>query len=379
MEESLAALRVAGLRIAGFIDRNPGFSGILTDTSCGGKLKMATVPNPQQQPSPIEFFDAVNGFQRTSALRAAVELGIFTEIAHGATDVGAIARKCNASERGVRILSDYLVCIGFLEKNGTTYGLTETSALFLDRESQAYLGDMVNFLLNPRSLEAFGRLTESVRRGSSALDHEALDPDNPVWTTFARNMMNMMVPIARATAAHLHLPVERPVKVLDIAASHGMYGISVAQKYPKAKLVAVDWPSVLQVTRENVERFGIAERFSTIPGDAFKVDFGTGYDAILLPNILHHFDFANCVELLKKSHAALAEGGVVAIIEFVPNEDRVSPPAPAMFALTMLAGTPSGDAYTLREFSEMLRWAGFQHPTAHPLPPSPHTLVLAKK
>ncbi len=64
------------------------------------------------------------------------------------------------------------------------------------------------------------------------------------------------------------------------------------------------------------------------------------------------------------------------MLEFVPNEDRVSPPMAASFSLTMLASTPSGDAYTFRELEAMYREAGFGGTTAHPIPNGPHTVVV---
>ena len=61
-------------------------------------------------------------------------------------------------------------------------------------------------------------------------------------------------------------------------------------------------------------------------GDAFTVDWGTGYDVALMTNFLHHFDAATCTTLLKKVAASLKPGGRIAVLEFVPNEDRISPP-----------------------------------------------------
>jgi hypothetical protein len=107
------------------------------------------------------------------------------------------------------------------------------------------------------------------------------------------------------------------------------------------------------------------------------VDFGGDYDCVLLANFLHHFDPPTCVELLRKVRASLAPHGCAAILEFVPNADRVSPPAPALFALTMLAGTPAGDAYTAREIDSMCRQSGFAAVEFAPLPPSSQTLALA--
>jgi 2-polyprenyl-3-methyl-5-hydroxy-6-metoxy-1,4-benzoquinol methylase len=113
-----------------------------------------------------------------------------------------------------------------------------------------------------------------------------------------------------------------------------------------------------------------------LPGSAFEVDFGGPYDAVLLTNFLHHFDQPTCVGLLKKVHAALKPGGRAATLEFVPNEDRVSPPMPAAFSLIMLTTTAAGDAYTLSELTAMYAEAGFTEIKGHPIPMSPHTIVM---
>ena len=123
---------------------------------------------------------------------------------------------------------------------------------------------------------------------------------------------------------------------------------------------------------------GVAARHTALPGDAFKVDFGTGYDVALMTNFLHHFDVPTCTTLLKKVAASLKPGGRVAVLEFVPNEDRVSPPMAAMFAMQMLGGTPSGDAFTLSELASMLKDAGFATVSSHPLQ-GPETVVVGTK
>jgi tRNA G37 N-methylase Trm5 len=134
---------------------------------------------------------------------------------------------------------------------------------------------------------------------------------------------------------------------------------------------------VLELAKENAARFGVADRYETIPGSAFDVDLGSGYDLVLVPNFLHHFSLAQNQELLKRVHSALRPGGRIAVVEFVPNEDRVTPPSPAAFSLTMLAGTPSGDAYTFRELNQMFTNAGFSGTIRKDLSPAPQTLLVA--
>lgn len=134
---------------------------------------------------------------------------------------------------------------------------------------------------------------------------------------------------------------------------------------------------MLAVARENAGAAGLGDRYRTIAGNAFETDFGGPYDIVLMPNFLHHFDEGTCVNLLGKTRQALASGGCVAIIEFVPNEDRISPPLPAMFAYLMLSSTPAGTAFPPSALTRMLRAAGFAEPRYTPLSPSPQTLVVA--
>src|SRR4029077_1378663 len=95
------------------------------------------------------------------------------------------------------------------------------------------------------------------------------------------------------------------------------------------------------------------------PGNACGIEFGSAYNVILLTGFLHHFDTATIDKLLHKVHTALAQNGRVATLEFVPNEDRVSPRQTAAWAINMLATTRSGDAYTFAEYERMFRQAGF--------------------
>jgi 2-polyprenyl-3-methyl-5-hydroxy-6-metoxy-1,4-benzoquinol methylase len=337
-----------------------------------------TSPQVVPQLTPERFFETARGFQRTAALKTGIDLGLFTAIAEGANDVPTLAKRCAASERGIRILSDYLTVLGFLSKERGKYRLTAESDLFLNQKSPAYIGCSIDFLCGPAEMNGMQNLTETVRQGKPQVA-PALEPDSAVWVSFAKNMMPLIAPGAHAMAAQISLPADREVRVLDIAASHGMWGISIAQRFPRAHIVALDWPAVVKVGKENAAKAGLGPRYSTIEGDAFTVDLGGFYDAILLPNLLHHFDAQTNEKLLKKCHGHVREGGLVAIAEFVPNDDRVAPPVQAEFALTMLASTEAGNAYTLAELQGMLTHAGFRDVDARPLGGLPQTMITARR
>ena len=338
-------------------------------------------PEAQQtrQPTPSLLFDTINAHQRTETIKTAIELDVFTAIARGNTTSAEIAQACGASERGTRILCDYLVIIGFLTKENGKYGLTPDSATFLDKASPAYMGSVIDFMLSPMLTDNFKHLTEAVKKGGAAGETQPLEPEHPIWVKFARAMAPMMAMPSQLLAQLVDRAANQPLKILDIAAGHGLFGLAFAKQNPQAEITAVDWPNVLGVAEENAQFFGASDRYHTIPGSAFDVDYGTHYDIILLTNFLHHFDVPTCETLLRKIHAALKDGGRAVTLEFVPNEDRVTPPQAAAFSMMMLGATPAGDAYTFAELEEMFRNAGFARSELHELPPTIQRVVVSYK
>ena len=142
-----------------------------------------------QQPSPQLFFQTMNAHQRTEALKAGIELDVFTAIGEGNTTVAEIAKRCHASEKGTRVLCDYLTIMEMLTKQGDRYGLTLDSSVFLDKRSPAYLGGAVEFLSDPKLTGGAKYMAEAVRKGGTAMpDDGTIGPDNPIWVTFARAM-----------------------------------------------------------------------------------------------------------------------------------------------------------------------------------------------
>jgi 2-polyprenyl-3-methyl-5-hydroxy-6-metoxy-1,4-benzoquinol methylase len=319
----------------------------------------------QPQPNPLVVFDALNAYQKTMALKGAIELELFTHIGDGATTVAELSKRCDSAERGVRILCDFLAIHGLLTKADGTYGLTPESRVYLSKRSPTYIGSIAGFLAHDRHTAHFKDVAAAVRKGGS-VDLGNMAPDDTVWVEFARSMAPMMDIISRRLAPVIAEP-ERPMKVLDIAAGHGLFGIAVATYNRAAEIVAVDWDNVLDVARENAALAGVTNRYRTIPGSAFDVDFGTAYDLVLLPAFLHHFDPPTNVRLLEKIKKAIKPTGLVATLETMPNDDRVTPPSAAAFSMMMLCTTPSGDAYTFRELDHMFRQAGFGESRVHNL------------
>jgi ubiquinone/menaquinone biosynthesis C-methylase UbiE len=329
--------------------------------------------------SPELFFETANAHQRSAALKTAIELELFTNIGEGAT-AQEIARRCDASDRGIRILCDYLTIIGFLEKNEDTYRLTPDTQFFLTKSSPAYIGKAVEFLNSSHMQEGFRMLTEAVRKGGTAVPEEgSLAPEHPMWITFGQAMAPLTTLPANKMAELVGYEKGAPIRVLDIAAGHGMFGITFARHFPNAQIYAVDWPNVLELAKSNAEKAGVSGRYHTLPGSAFDVEFGIDYDVALITNFLHHFDASTCVRFLKRVFSSLKPDGKTLTLEMIPNDDRVTPKLAAGFSLIMLANTPAGDAYTFRELEEMHLDAGFSRCAVHAVPPTIQSVLLCEK
>jgi 2-polyprenyl-3-methyl-5-hydroxy-6-metoxy-1,4-benzoquinol methylase len=328
--------------------------------------------------SPAPIMASIFGYLRTAALQAAIRLDLFTKIAEGATGVDALAAACKADRRSVRSLCDYLTSVGHLEKRAEHYALTPSSATFLDRRSPAYLGSIEEFLASPQNKsQALDDPLSFMRKDGGAAEGN-LAPDNPVWVAYARAMVPLAAPVARATAKVLAPIAPKARRVLDVAAGSGMFGIEMLRALPEARAVALDWAHVLEVAAENARRKGVGDRLELLPGSAIEIDWGSGYDIVMLPNFLHHFDHAMNVELMRQARAALVPGGRLAVIEFVPDPDRVSIPMIAAFSLMMRVTTPQGDAYTAAELQEMAREAGYERTSFTPLGATLQTLLVAQ-
>jgi 2-polyprenyl-3-methyl-5-hydroxy-6-metoxy-1,4-benzoquinol methylase len=340
---------------------------------------MASKPGAAE-PNPNLVYETLNAYQNTAALKAAIELDLFTKIGQGFDTVAALAERCQATARGVRILCDYLTILGFLSKTGQRYALTLDSATFLDRRSPAYQGSSSGFLALPETVNAFMHLGETIHTGRPPMGagEGSVSHENPIWVDFARSMAPLTIPVAEEIARAFDADRGRKWKVLDIAAGHGLFAITIAKHNPNAEIFAQDWPNVLDVAEENARAYGVAGRFHRLPGSAFEVDFGSGYDIVLVTNFLHHFDPPTNEGLLRKIAQSIAPGGTVVTMDLVPNPDRISPARAASFSMMMLGMTPAGDAYTFAEYEQMFRNAGFRSNVLHAMTLRGHSLIFSR-
>lgn len=341
---------------------------------------MTTAVTAETALSPDPLMEMMQGLHVTAILQAGVQLGVFDALATGHDDVGTVSAAIGASERGTGILLDALAAIGLVETNGG-YRLAPLADAFLVTGRPTYLGAFVNIIDGEWAWTGYPRLAEAVRAGRSVLEEDAETPELTFWETFARSSPGIATPASHALAEVLAPWAEKraTLDVLDVACGSGLYGLTIAERFPQARVTLLDWPNVLAITRETVERKGLLERTSFIEGDVFGVPLGGPYDLVVASHIFHHFREERCLELMRRLATALKPGGKLAINEFAPAGSVTEEPFPRLFSVIMLVFTQDGLAHPVETYQRLLAEAGFSPPELHQGSGMPSRFLIADR
>jgi precorrin-6B methylase 2 len=328
--------------------------------------------------NPFRFMETMFGYAPALILDSAAACGIFEALAHGGRTSAQIAEACSVTPRGADILLNALVGLEWLAKSDELYMLTEESAALLLKGSPGYHGGMLWHIVR-RLLPAWQNLETTLRTGKPAMPLNIEGEGGGCFRDFVAALYCANYPAAQTLAAALPaIRAGRDLKVLDVAAGSGVWGIALALASNGVCVTALDWKDVVPVTRGTAEQSGVADRFQFIGGDVHEADWGSGYGLIVLGHILHTQGEALSRSLLAKAHAALAPGGTVVVAEVLVNEDRTGPAMPLLFAVNMLVTTDIGDTYSLGEVSSWLSDAGYREVRTLDVPGS-SPLILAEK
>lgn len=317
------------------------------------------------------------GYAPTMVLETAVRHRIFDRLQTPRT-LEELAAESRLSRRGLTPLLNCLIGLEFLRREEGRYSLTPESAAFLVPGKAGYLGAFFTHMVS-QVMPRWQHLEEAVRTGRPVAPLNHLSSGEEFFADFVESLFPLSYGAAKALARHLGLGRQSGAfSILDVGAGSGVWGIALAQEAPRARMLAVDWPKVLEVTRRIAERHGVADRLSTSGGDLLEADFGKGHRVATIGHILHSEGARRSRALLRRVYAALEPGGTVAIAEFLPNQDRTEPPNALIFAVNMLINTEEGDTFSFEEISGWLSEAGFTDPRLLEAP-GPSPLVLATR
>jgi 2-polyprenyl-3-methyl-5-hydroxy-6-metoxy-1,4-benzoquinol methylase len=338
---------------------------------------MFSMPNPAEV-TPERLMQFGFAYAPPLIIGAAANNKVFDTIAGGSKTVEEISRATGASVRGLRAIMNALVGLELLKKNGDKYALTPESDAFLVSGKPGSLAGFFG-MASTHIIPHWLQLTDAVKTGRppAALNQEKTGAE--FFSVLVENIIPMSYPAAVALGNALDLSSARaPVRVLDIAAGSGIWGIALAQQSAQVLVTAQDWPEMIPTTRRIVERFGVADRFSYLAGDVLEADFGSGYDIATLGHILHTEGEERSRHLLRKTFDALKSGGTIAIGEWLVNDERTEPMNGLIFAVNMLVHSEQGDTFSFNEIKSWLEEAGFKKARTLDAP-GPSPLILAIK
>lgn len=333
---------------------------------------------PTNPPTPDRVLQLAWGYAPTLIIEAAVQNRLFDVLVDGPLGVYEMARRSGASVRGVRAVADALVGLQLLTRVGGAYALTLESDTYLVSQRPASLAPFFKHM-GRQLLPGWSELPRIMRSGQPASAVNRHDRGAEFFSEFVESLFPLSYAAARALGEHLGIPSARePVRVLDLGAGSGVWGIALAQVSGQVQVTSVDWPRVLDVTCRMAARSGVRDRLKGVAGDLLMVDFGEGHHVATIGHILHSEGVDRSRELLRRVFQALAPGGTVAIMEFLVNDERTGPAPSLIFAVNMLVHSEHGDAFTFPEIRAWLEEAGFVEARLLEVP-APSPLVLATK
>jgi O-methyltransferase domain/Dimerisation domain len=326
--------------------------------------------------SPEKIMQLTGGAQATAVLGTAVSLELFTRLEAGPMTPDELATAAKISPRGARALLDGVVGLGLVTVAEGRYANSPEASTFLVEGKPASLTGLARVALG--GISGWAKLPEAVATGAPVMPEPTDTKDLAFWSVLVPAIAPLAFPCAQAVARRLDVARRGPLSILDVGGGSGIYSAVLLGANREARATQVDWPTVNQIARSIVSRFGVGERFHTIDGDIHTTDWGTGHDVAIYSNIAHQESPAQNVEAFRKFRAALNVAGTLVVSDFVVRDDRSGPPQALLFHGQMLIASREGATWREADYRGWLREAGFGEITFEPTQGA-STLIYASR
>ena len=325
--------------------------------------------------TPENIMHLTSGAQATALLGTAVSFEVFTRLEGGSMAPDDLAKAAKIAPRGARALLDGLVGLGLLTVTNGLYANTPEASAFLVEGKPASLTGLARVAL--AGISEWAKLPDAVSTGAPIVAESTETKDLAFWSLLVPAIAPLAFPAAQAVAKRLDVAHQGPLSILDVGGGSGIYSAVLLGANREAQATQVDWPTVNQIARGFVGRFGVGDRFHTVDGDIHTVDWGTGHDVAIYSNIAHQESPAQNIDAFRKFRAALNAGGTLVVSDFVVRDDRTGPPQALLFHSQMLTATREGSTWREADYRAWLREGGFREITFEPTPGA-STLIYAR-
>jgi hypothetical protein len=314
-------------------------------------------------PTPSRILETGLAFWPSKTLLSAIEMGLFTELAHGPEPFEAVRGRMGLHARSARDFLDTLVALGFLERTGDRYANTAETDLFLDRKKPSYVGGILE-MANKRLYPFWGHLTEALRTGQPQNEMKSGGPGlfETLYADPARlkGFLAAMTGISHGAnmAIARQFPWPRYRTFVDVGTAQGDLAAQIAIAHPHLTGLGFDLPEVAPIFDEYIQALGVADRVTFRAGSFFDEPLPPA-DVVLMGHILHDWDLPTKKMLIAKAFDALPAGGALVLYEAIIDDDRSKNAFGLMMSLNMLIETPGGFDYTGADCTGWMKDAGF--------------------
>jgi predicted O-methyltransferase YrrM len=319
---------------------------------------------------PTVLFELFRGSYGSELLTAAIaHFQVFDLLANGSQSIDDLQTALRLERRPATVLLTALRAMGLI--NTEPDGRLALSPLALEHlvpNGQFYVGDYVGLAADsPGVVEMVERLRTNrpagagnEQGGAAFIFREGLDSAMEREAS-ARHLTLALAGRAKNVAPVLaeRLPMDGVKTLLDVGGGTGIYGIALLQRHPELRVIVLDRPEVLKITRELADAYGVAERCECIAGDMFTDQLPTTAQAILLSNILHDWDVPECRQLIGRCADALPSGGRLLIHDVFLDDDLAGPLPLALYSAALFTLT-EGRAYSAAEYRKWLVESGLE-------------------
>ena len=317
-------------------------------------------------------------YKQAGTVIGAAELDLFSEIDKGVNTVQALAKTLDLSEDVTDKLLIACTAQGLLEKEGDTYRNVPDVERYLVKGKPAYYGE---YLIQQTKMEydQWKDMAAACRRPLQPKGmYQALMRDDP---EMARNI----------TVAGYNASISAGYKMarefdftshslyLDLGGGSGCYSIPACESNPDLRAIVFDFPNVIAVTKEFIEKAGLSDRITTMPGDYVEDEYPNGADVISIIGNFHGTTRDEAEAVIQKAFDAVAPGGAVIISDHMLNDDKTGPIESALFNMFFLAYSRRGYIKTPGEVSEFMKKAGGVDIEISEFIPGSVTRVVGKK
>lgn len=303
---------------------------------------------------PLPLIDLSFGVLKARMIMAGVRLGVFEALAPEPQTHERLAAALNLDAACLDLLLRCLVFAGYLELRGEHYALSPLARNTMIAGAKRDLTGFAEW--HYTQWDFIGHLEELIRTGKGVDFHDTMT-DPAAWGHYQKAMLD----VARFDAPILarHVPVRRnAMGLLDVAGSHGLLGATIARKHPPMRSTVIDLPAAIEHARRLACHEGHSDIVDHRAGDLLKEDFGTGWDVVLLSNILHHFTPDLVRTIFGRAHAALAADGTIAVWE-LERPSRSKRPSEGDGVALFFRLISSAAAYSGEEYAQWMKDAGF--------------------